>query len=108
MAATATRSALSRASRARLRSSAPLRVGLRGVAGSRLTLKVTVRRGGRTITVATAKTTFRAPGVRKVALRFTRAGRQALRRGGSVALRVVASVAPRTGRAANARTSLKV
>jgi len=108
LAASATRSALLRPSRGRLRSSRSLKLDLRGSVGDRVTVKVTLRRGGRTITVATAKATFRAAGVRKVTLRFTRAGRQALRRRGSVPLRGVASVTPKTGRTASARTSLRV
>ena len=95
---TKTRGALRRSPAVRLYSAGPATVAL----------KVTTRRGGRTITVATVRVSFRAQGMRTARLRLSRAGRRELARRGRLVLRVRATVSPARGAAASANASARI
>ena len=103
-----TRSTLDDLPRSRLRSGEAVKVRLVAVVPGRVALTITARTGGRAYTVARAQTSFTAAGTRAVTLRFTPAGRRALRRSGALRLELRAVVAPRAGRQASARAGVRV
>ena len=94
--------------RSRLRSGKAVKVRLVAVVPGCVALTITARTGGRVYTVARALTSFAAAGTRAVTLRFTPAGRRALRRNGALRLEARAVVAPRAGGQASARVGVRV
>lgn len=92
--------------RAKLRRGAKLR--LYAFRPGRAAAKITMRRGGRTITVARAEARFASAGVRTVRLRLTAAGRRALKGQRRLSLRVRVTVTPKHARPVAATRTARV
>lgn len=74
----------------------------------RAALTITLRRHGRTVTVAHAEARFAATGVRTVKLRITAAGRRALAGQAELTLRLRATATPDHARPAAATRVVRV